>query len=151
MNIAALMSIITWMQGMLLFVFQSYIEGWSWFSSNLNIETGVFAGSWIWIILITLLTMASSAWVRLNPLAAWMVVGVFFVLFAMSRAINLVYQTEWGDLLNLFFFSSRRRHTRCLSDWSSDVCSSDLTDPRSSRESHQYSGRMPCQSTNVLG
>src|SRR5262245_66430653 len=24
------------------------------------------------------------------------------------------------------FFSSIRRHTRCLSDWSSDVCSSDL-------------------------
>src|ERR1035438_6935144 len=36
-----------------------------------------------------------------------------------------------GDLSYLltifFFFSSRRRHTRCLSDWSSDVCSSDLT------------------------
>src|SRR5262245_2175916 len=29
----------------------------------------------------------------------------------------------------LFFFSSRRRHTRCLSDWSSDVCSSDLFGP----------------------
>src|ERR1035438_3568992 len=30
----------------------------------------------------------------------------------------------------MLFFSSRRRHTRCLSDWSSDVCSSDLcTDP----------------------
>src|SRR5438045_9121784 len=28
-----------------------------------------------------------------------------------------------------FFFSSRRRHTRCLSDWSSDVCSSDLPMP----------------------
>src|SRR5438034_9745040 len=26
-----------------------------------------------------------------------------------------------------FFFSSRRRHTRSLCDWSSDVCSSDLT------------------------
>src|SRR3989442_323472 len=26
-----------------------------------------------------------------------------------------------------FFFSSRRRHTRCGRDWSSDVCSSDLT------------------------
>src|SRR6266542_4638304 len=25
-----------------------------------------------------------------------------------------------------FFFSSRRRHTRCYRDWSSDVCSSDL-------------------------
>src|SRR5437899_8739376 len=29
-------------------------------------------------------------------------------------------------VLFVFFFSSRRRHTRCLSDWSSDVCSSDL-------------------------
>src|SRR5262245_9976251 len=29
-------------------------------------------------------------------------------------------------LFFVFFFSSRRRHTRCLSDWSSDVCSSDL-------------------------
>src|SRR5262245_42258900 len=28
--------------------------------------------------------------------------------------------------VSCFFFSSRRRHTRCLSDWSSDVCSSDL-------------------------
>ena len=28
--------------------------------------------------------------------------------------------------LSLFFFSSRRRHTRFTSDWSSDVCSSDL-------------------------
>src|SRR3989442_7831302 len=26
----------------------------------------------------------------------------------------------------MFFFSSRRRHTRCGRDWSSDVCSSDL-------------------------
>src|ERR1019366_10020836 len=28
--------------------------------------------------------------------------------------------------LSFFFFSSRRRHTRLVSDWSSDVCSSDL-------------------------
>src|SRR2546429_4424925 len=29
--------------------------------------------------------------------------------------------------LYVFFFSSRRRHTRCSRDWSSDVCSSDLS------------------------
>src|SRR5438093_3648073 len=29
-----------------------------------------------------------------------------------------------------FFFSSRRRHTRLVSDWSSDVCSSDLVQCR---------------------
>src|SRR5437762_10934994 len=28
-----------------------------------------------------------------------------------------------------FFFSSRRRHTRYIGDWSSDVCSSDLPRP----------------------
>src|SRR2546429_2122229 len=28
--------------------------------------------------------------------------------------------------MSVFFFSSRRRHTRCSRDWSSDVCSSDL-------------------------
>src|SRR2546429_4833074 len=36
-----------------------------------------------------------------------------------------------------FFFSSRRRHTRCSRDWSSDVCSSDLW--------HSYSDSHPCR------
>src|SRR5256885_11887543 len=30
----------------------------------------------------------------------------------------------------IFFFSSRRRHTRLQGDWSSDVCSSDLVSAR---------------------
>src|SRR5690242_20919861 len=37
-----------------------------------------------------------------------------------------------GKKRKIFFFSSRRRHTRLTCDWSSDVCSSDLclsTDP----------------------
>src|SRR5207248_4611172 len=32
----------------------------------------------------------------------------------------------WFIVSSLFFFSSRRRHTRSYGDWSSDVCSSDL-------------------------
>src|SRR5262249_56982219 len=37
-----------------------------------------------------------------------------------------------------FFFASRRRHTRLVSDWSSDVCSSDLFHQRVLRvEDHQ--------------
>src|SRR5437899_864926 len=35
--------------------------------------------------------------------------------------MRYIWCVDWA-----FFFSSRRRHTRCLSDWSSDVCSSDL-------------------------
>src|SRR5256885_6950031 len=33
---------------------------------------------------------------------------------------------EQLDICSIFFFSSRRRHTRLQGDWSSDVCSSDL-------------------------
>src|SRR3712207_6996569 len=43
------------------------------------------------------------------------------VAFLIGRAIN----SFWF----LFFFSSRRRHTRYWRDWSSDVCSSDLLSP----------------------
>src|SRR5438445_9919662 len=33
------------------------------------------------------------------------------------------------ETVQVFFFSSRRRHTRYWRDWSSDVCSSDLSGP----------------------
>src|SRR6266496_1087945 len=42
----------------------------------------------------------------------------------------------WRNYFSLyvfFFFSSRRRHTRSLRDWSSDVCSSDLDAPGGGR------------------
>src|SRR5437879_11612439 len=38
-----------------------------------------------------------------------------------------------------FFFSSRRRHTRYIGDWSSDVCSSDLSPNGSAAGSQRYS------------
>src|SRR5690554_7556238 len=42
-----------------------------------------------------------------------------------------------------FFFSSRRRHTRCGRDWSSDVCSSDLSQKLENEDvSHYISGEV---------
>src|SRR3712207_1615080 len=38
----------------------------------------------------------------------------------------MVVSGEGGCMSGMFFFSSRRRHTRYWRDWSSDVCSSDL-------------------------
>src|SRR5438874_10375282 len=40
-------------------------------------------------------------------------------------------------MVSIFFFSSRRRHTRSLRDWSSDVCSSDL------RQRLEREGQLP--------
>src|ERR1022692_2746229 len=42
---------------------------------------------------------------------------------AISRCLRL---REGAVVIDVFFFSSRRRHTRLQGDWSSDVCSSDL-------------------------
>src|SRR5437899_8242550 len=45
----------------------------------------------------------------------------------------------WAMMPKLrFFFSSRRRHTRCLSDWSSDVCSSDLGDSEACKKTENF-------------
>src|SRR5256885_3404846 len=52
-----------------------------------------------------------------------------------KRIITVSNSLLYKDLIDLvvifyfFFFSSRRRHTRLQGDWSSDVCSSDLSAP----------------------
>src|SRR5574340_877004 len=48
------------------------------------------------------------------------------VLFGGPETLAFVFSIFMIAILVLFFFSSRRRHTRSFGDWSSDVCSSDL-------------------------
>src|SRR5256884_5398597 len=40
----------------------------------------------------------------------------------------MIMTEKMAESSGVFFFSSRRRHTRCSRDWSSDVCSSDLVE-----------------------
>src|SRR5271166_2196543 len=53
----------------------------------------------------------------------------------------------WSSAATIFFFSSRRRHTRWPRDWSSDVCSSDLRSraslPRPGHHARFTVGRSP--------
>src|SRR5438045_9722806 len=53
-------------------------------------------------------------------------------------------------MMLFFFFSSRRRHTRCLSDWSSDVCSSDLLCDGWARDEAALGATMPLSSLYVV-
>src|SRR5260221_2425917 len=48
----------------------------------------------------------------------------------MSRIVPVLAHSILSQLYYVFFFSSRRRHTISLCDWSSDVCSSDLGQKR---------------------
>src|SRR6266536_3750446 len=53
---------------------------------------------------------------------------------------------------NIFFFSSRRRHTRSTRDWSSDVCSSDLSLDGGNSSSHGYvvAASVPAGAVRIL-
>src|SRR5688500_20290981 len=46
-------------------------------------------------------------------------------------------------MINVFFFSSRRRHTRLQGDWSSDVCSSDLERADTTGVAREFKRRLP--------
>src|SRR5260221_2514333 len=51
----------------------------------------------------------------------------------------------------MFFFTSRRRHTRSLCDWSSDVCSSDLRQQRDLLPSFENTYEMYEAACSYLG
>jgi ABC-2 type transport system permease protein len=96
-----LMSVMTWIPGLLLFILQASLEGGGWFGQNLRIANAIFFGSWIWILLLSLLALALSAWVKWKPMAGGLLFGVFFVAAGFGGAINAVMRTQWGNLLNL--------------------------------------------------
>src|SRR5580698_9034758 len=96
-----LMSIMTWIPGLLLFGLQGSLQGGGWLGQNLRIAAAVFLGAWIWILLISLLALALSAWVKWKPMAGALLFGVFFVAAGFAGAINGILRTNWGQLLNM--------------------------------------------------
>ena len=99
--LALLLSPITWMGGLLIFVLQAYLEGNNWGIENWRIGMAYFVGHVTWIVVISLLTLAISAWVRFKPAARGALFGIIFILAAFSQAINAVTGTSIGDLINL--------------------------------------------------
>jgi ABC-2 type transport system permease protein len=98
-----LMSLMTWVPGLLLFSLQGYLEGWKWASDNARIAWALFAAAWVWILVLTLLSLALSAWVKWRPVAGALLFGVFFVAAAFGTAINAVMRTKWGHMINLSY------------------------------------------------
>lgn len=96
-----LLSLITWIPILLVFLFQSYLEGWTWFTQNLRMAGAIFVGSWIWILLLALLSLAISSWVKWRLAASAALIGVFFIPAAFAGAINNIFMTRWGNLISL--------------------------------------------------
>lgn len=96
-----LMSMMTWVPGLLLFILEAYLEGGGWAGDNLHLATGLFFGAWLWIVLLSLLALALSAWVKWKPAAGALVFAVYFVGAAFGAVVNAVQRTNWGSLFNL--------------------------------------------------
>ncbi len=97
-----LMSLMTWVPGLLLFFLEAYLqEGWGWMHDNSSLAWGMFLGSWVWILILALMALALSAWVKWKPAAGALMFGVFFVAAGFGAAINGVQRTKWGHLFNI--------------------------------------------------
>ena len=100
--LVVLMSAMTWMPGLALFFLQAYLEeGWTWLQQNAQMGWGIFFGAWVWILILALLALALSAWVKWKPAAGALMFGVFFVAAGFGVAINGVQRTKWGHLFNI--------------------------------------------------
>jgi ABC-2 type transport system permease protein len=96
-----LLSVMTWIPGLVLFGLQGYLAGAGWMVANLRIAAALFLAAWIWILLSSLLALALSAWVKWKPLAGALLFGVFFVGAGFGGVINAILRTQWGLLLNI--------------------------------------------------
>jgi ABC-2 type transport system permease protein len=100
--LVGLLSLLTWVPGLLLFLFQSYLEGAGWLAANLRIAVALFVGSWVWILVLSLLALAISAWVKWKPVARVTMLIVFFVFSGFAAALNEALDVWWGWMFSLW-------------------------------------------------
>jgi ABC-2 type transport system permease protein len=101
--LAILLSLMTWVPCLLLFGLQGYLEGWKWMADNSRLASAMFIGSWIWILLLSLMALALSAWVKWKPAAGALMFGVYFVTASFGAVINAVERTNWGYLADISY------------------------------------------------
>ena len=97
-----LISLMTWVPGLLLFILQATWKAGLVRPEPARSPTAIFFGAWIWILLLSLLALALSAWVKWKPRPAACMFGVFFVAAGVRRARSTAcMRTNWGNLFNI--------------------------------------------------
>jgi ABC-2 type transport system permease protein len=95
------LSAITWVPGLIIFFVQASLSGWRWTLENLWIAGGLLLGSLIWILVLLLLSMALSAWVKWRIAAGALLLAIFFLGGGFAQAVNAVLRTKQGYLLDI--------------------------------------------------
>jgi ABC-2 type transport system permease protein len=97
----ALLSLITWIPALLLFLMETGVAGWDWGRDNLWLAWGIFVGLAAWTLVLSLIALALSAWVKWKIAAGAMILGVFFAGAGFGSAIDSVLRTNYGALIDL--------------------------------------------------
>ena len=95
-TLAVLISLITWIPGLFLFFLQSWLEGWAWLAANARVGFAIVVGAGIWIVTISLLSMAASALARRKVIAqTYLLGGIIFGGIA-GQVVNQMFDTKLG-------------------------------------------------------
>ena len=97
-----LLSLVTWIPGLLIFFFQASLAGFAWLWANLWMVWAIFLGCMVWIVLLSLLALAVSSLVKWRVVASGALLGLFFVPSAFGEIINNFLLTHAGHLISLW-------------------------------------------------
>jgi ABC-type transport system involved in multi-copper enzyme maturation permease subunit len=95
------LSYVTWVPCLLLFVYQCYASPQPWAMGHLSLAAGILAGAAIWIVLLSMVALAVSAWVKWRVIATGAIFAVVFVPAGVGGIASAILRTKWGLLLNL--------------------------------------------------
>jgi len=96
-----LLSGITWVPQLLMFSFQSYLEGFAWFKSNLWIASAIIIAGVVWILLLALISQTLSALLKWRIVASGAMLGIVIIPLAFVGIINFIFLTRIGNLFSL--------------------------------------------------
>jgi len=112
-----LLSLITWVPGLLLFLFNSYLDGGGWMSENLWIANAILMLSFLCLAILSLLATAFSAWIKWRTAASAALFAVILIPMPIGAIIDAIFDTNKGYMLSLMFaFISLAKHLLRL-DW----------------------------------
>jgi ABC-type transport system involved in multi-copper enzyme maturation permease subunit len=100
------LSYVTWIPCLILFVYQCYASPQPWGMAHLSLALGIFAGAVVWVVLLSMVGLAVSAWVKWRVIATGAIFAVVFVPAGVGGMASLILRTRWGLLLNLPFMMS---------------------------------------------
>jgi len=98
--IVGMLSIITWVPGLILFWLQVGMAGFTWFRLNWSLGTAMVTGFLMWLLLLSLVAMASSAYVKWRVVAGAVSLAFFFILGGIAAMIDEGLRVDWGHIID---------------------------------------------------